>query len=236
MLNILVLLYKKTGQSRSLLFIIHKIKHELFFPSQWSKKAATSADCRCIINFPTIGTHARRALRTRLSTGLVIKLKVFEKPHNFSWAIIQYQYRGRTCAPAGTEPRSRYRSRRRRSRHARTQDIHSLTCSSRDMRGEGEPTRTLPIFAPSPLPPAQILRSAYTLGKRIHSTNQYPLKSGLDNHALLNPRVFLSLYSVVSFLFFFFLSNSRNHCTHTTFHDSGWHCKKHNLTRGPQYL
>lgn len=106
MLNILVLLYKKTGQSRSLLFIIHKIKHELFFPSQWSKKAATSADCRCIINFPTIGTHARRALRTRLSTGLVIKLKVFEKPHNFSWAIIQYQYRGRTCAPARTEPRS----------------------------------------------------------------------------------------------------------------------------------
>lgn len=102
--------------------------------------------------------------------------------------------------------------------------------------GRGDPTRSLPIFAPSPLLPAQILRSAYTLGKRIHSTNQYPLKSGLDNHALLNPRVFLSLYSVVSFLFFFFLSNSRNHCTHTTFHDSGWHCKKHNLIRGPQYL
>lgn len=100
--------------------------------------------------------------------------------------------------------------------------------------GRGRTDSDSPHFRP--LPPAQILWSAYTLGKRIHSTNQYPLKSGLDNHALLNPRVFLSLYSVVSFLFFFFLSNSRNHCTHTTFHDSGWHCKKHNLIRGPQYL
>lgn len=66
--------------------------------------------------------------------------------------------------------------------------------------GRGGTDSDSPHLAPPPS--ARILRSCYTLGKRIHSANQYPLKSGLDNHAFLNRRMLLNIFGSLFFFYF----------------------------------